>query len=135
MVKRFDCYNCGGHHPRPINRNCNVCKDNQDSTMDVNAKILQELKSLNARMTTMVNKVHSLDEQRSPAVSSRSTASKEASDDQELILPTINSLRSSRQIQDGVDDRIKELQMLSQKGKCKSQHGGSETVFVKKEIP
>ena len=25
--------------------------------------------------------------------------------------------------------------MLSQKGKCKSQCGGSETVFVKKEIP
>ena len=25
--------------------------------------------------------------------------------------------------------------MISQKGKCKSQHGGSETVFVKKEIP
>ena len=51
--------------------------------MDVNAQILQELKSLNARMTTMENKVHSFDEQRSPAVSSRSTGSKEVSDDQE----------------------------------------------------
>ena len=100
MVKTFDCNNCGGHHPRPINRNCTVCKDYQDSAMDVNAQILQELKSLNARMTTMENKVHSLDDQRSPAVSSSSTASKQASDDQEeeLILPTINSLRSSRRI-------------------------------------
>ena len=71
MVKKFDCNSCGCHHPRPINRNCNVSKDNQDVSVDVNAQILQELKSLNAKMTTMESKVHSLDEQRSPARSSR----------------------------------------------------------------
>ena len=137
MVKTFDCNNCGGNHPRPINRNCKVGKEEENETMDTNTQILHELKNLNARMTTMEQKVHSLDEQSSPARSSRSTASKDPADkqDEELILPTISSLHSSRRIQDEVDDRIKELQMLSHKGKCKSQRGGSETVFVKKEIP
>ena len=137
MVKTFDCNNCGGNHPRPINRNCKVGKEEANATMDTNAQILHELKNLNVRMTTMEQKVHSLDEQSSPARSSRSTASKDPADeqDEELILPMISSLRSSRRIQDEVDDRIKELQMLSHKGKCKSQRGGSETVFVKKEIP
>ena len=81
--------------------------------------------------------MHSLDQQSSPARSLRSSSSKETADeqDEELILPTISSLQSSSRSQDQVEDRIKELQMISQKGKCKSQRGGSETVFVKKEIP
>ena len=49
----------------------------------------------------------------------------------DLVLP---SMASSR-IQSEVDTRIKELQQISDKGKCKSQQGGGETVFVKHEVP
>ena len=45
MGKTFDCNKCGGHHIRPINRNCKNTKDNEQS-MDTNAQILHELKSL-----------------------------------------------------------------------------------------
>ena len=34
-----------------------------------------------------------------------------------------------------MDARIKELQTSQDKGKLKSQRGGTETVFVKKEVP
>ena len=54
--------------------------------------------------------------------------------DDELVLPSLDNLRSSSRIQAEVDARIKEVQKLSDKGKCKSQRGGSETVFFKHDI-
>ena len=144
MVKTFDCAKCRGNHARPIDRNC---KELKSATMepegDTNSLILKELKNLTSRMTQMEDKVQSLEVSRSPSVStsSRSPASSISSrrhqEDQEedLILLSLNSLRTSKDIQDQVDARIRDLQAAPEKGKLKSQRGGSETVFVKKEVP
>ena len=57
MVKTFDCIKCGGHHVRPINRNCKMEKD---TPVDTNSQILQELKNLSGRMTQMEDKMEAL---------------------------------------------------------------------------
>ena len=144
MGKTFDCIKCGGHHVRPINRNCKIDKD-KESPMDTNALILKELQSLSGRMTQMEDKVEALGStssspakshtssfasQKSPTSSQRIRPAIE-SPEQDLLLPTLNNLRQSRSIQEQVDTRIKELQGLD-KGKFKSQRGGSETIWVKK---
>ena len=143
MVKTFDCVKCGKHHARPINRNCKEVKVNdKEPAEDTNSLILKELKTLNTRMTVMETKVQSLDRMRSPSTSASinypvtSAVSGRVEEDTEtgLILPSLNSLRTSKEIQDQVDARIRDLQ-TSEKGKLKSQRGGSETVFVKKEVP
>ena len=145
MVKTFDCIKCGGHHVRPINRNCKMEKD-KDTPVDANSQILQELRNLSGRMTQMEDKMEalgstvssparsktsSMSPQRSPATSQRSQAIR--SPEQDLILHTLSTLRQSRSIQEQVDTRIRELQGLD-KGKFKSQRGGSETIWVKKEV-
>ena len=146
MVKTFDCNKCGGHHVRPINRNCKVEK-NKDEPMDMNSQILKELKNLSGRMTQMEDKmeamgstssspvksnISSLSPQKSPPASQRSRPPI-GSPDQDLLLPTLATLRQSRTIQDQVDTRIRELHGI-EKGKFKSQRGGSETIWVKKEV-
>ena len=144
MVKTLDCVKCGGNHARPINHNCKELKSSgMEPEGDTNALILKELKNLSSRMTQMEDKVQSLDVSRSPSVSnsSRSPASSIASrrhqedQDQDLILPSLHSLRTSKDIQDQVDARIRDLLTAPEKGKLKSQRGGSETVFVKREVP
>ena len=146
MGKTFDCIKCGGHHVRPINRNCKIEKAKYNS-MDTNSQILMELKHLSGRMTQMEDKMQalgstssspvrsqasSMSPQRSPAGSQKST--RIASPEQDLVLPSLTTLRQSRVIQQQVDTRIRELQGLD-KGKFKSQRGGSETIWVKKEVP
>ena len=143
MVKTLDCIKCGGNHVRPINRNGKMEKV-KDTPVDTNSQILQELKHLSGRMTQMEDKMEALGStassptrsktssilpQRSAAVSQRSSAIR--SPDEDLLLPTLTTLRQSRALQDQVDTRIRELQGLD-KGKFKSQRGGSETVWVKK---
>ena len=51
------------------------------------------------------------------------------------MLPTMDALRRSSTGQAEVDTRLKELNSLTDKGKFKYQRGGSETVWVKKEVP
>ena len=149
MGKTFDCNKFWGHHIRPINRNCKNLKDNEQF-MDTNAQILNKLKSLSGRMSIMENKMETLGSTTtSPARStysqgsatstqgSRTPALKDSasSSDEELVLPTLSMLRQSRSIQEQVDTRIKELQSVDkEKGKFKSQRGGSETIWVKNEI-
>ena len=59
MVKTFDCNKCGGHHIRPINRNCKLEK-NKDEPMDMNSQILKELKNLSGSMTQMEDRMEAL---------------------------------------------------------------------------
>ena len=132
MVKSFDCVKCGGHHSRPINRNCKEIQNNdQEQQMDTNALILKELKTLSSRMTDVETRVQSLDVMKSPASSSTSRRSHDETET-ELVLPSLEKLRASREIQEQVDARIEDLQTAQDKGKLKSQRGGTETVFVKK---
>ena len=135
MVKSYDCVKCGGHHPRPINRNCKEMETEEpEQHVDTNVMILKELQTLNSRVTEMESKVQSLDVMKSPSASSTSRPSHNDTET-ELVLPSLDRLRSSREIQDQVDARIKDLQTSHDKGKLKSQRRGDETVFVKKEVP
>ena len=144
MVKTFDCIKCGGNHTRPINRNCKIEKD-KASTMDTNTQILKELQSLSGRMAQMEDRMEAIVSRSSPARSHTSSLASQKSPvsqrsqpdiqspEQDLLLPTLKNLRQSRSIQEQVDSRIKEPQGLD-KGKFKSQRGGSETIWVKKEV-
>ena len=132
MVKTFDCVKCGGHHARPINRNCKVEKD-KDTPMDTNMQILKELQSLSGCMTQMEDRmetlgftsssparshVSSVSSQKSPTASERSRPAID-SPEQDLLLPTLASLRQSRSIQEQMDSRIKELQGVEKSSNLK----------------
>ena len=90
MVKTFDCIKCGGHHTRPINRNCKIEKD-KDLPMDTNAQILKELQSLSGRMTQMEDKMEALSSTSSSPAKSRasSLSSQKCSDDQCWTWPSV----------------------------------------------
>ena len=100
---------------------------------DVNNVILQELRALSGRMNDLEAKVNNKDSSsvKSPA-STRSSRS--VAEEEDLIFPSMANLKSSASIQREVDTRLQELSTHSDKGKFKSQRGGSETVWVKKEI-
>ena len=140
--KLLDCVKCGGVHERPINSKCkNVIEmdtasitQSEMSIQDSNALILQELKSLSSRMAVMEKKVQDKDlQQTSPSI--KSSVSQIQDSEDEFLLPSISTLKQSQQIQKQVDERVKQLQTINEQGKFKSQRGGSETVYVKKEVP
>ena len=146
MPKTFNCNKCKGAHQRPINSKCQqvVDSDNSDTsdneTQDTNKLILQELKSLSGRMAAVEEKVnkHELTSIKNSPVSSASSQQPEdddSNDDVDLILPSIQSLKQSRSMQQQVDARIQQLQQLNEQGKFKSKRGGGETIWVKREVP
>ena len=108
MVKTFDCMKCRGHHARPINRNCKELKSaDMEPESKSNSLTLKELKTLSSRMTQMESKVQSLEVSRSPStsascrspVSSASSRRPQEDPEEDLILPSLNSLRISKDIQ------------------------------------
>ena len=149
--KVFQCKACGDQHERPINSKCQYVKesdssdvDNESSSsagqMDINKQILQELKQLNGRIAKVEERVdnqekgHCVSHKSVKSVSTTESASSQ--DDAELMLPSLSSLKSSRQLQSQVDQRLQELQAINMQGKFKSQRGGSnETVYCKREVP
>ena len=140
--KVFDCTKCGGAHERPINSKCKVVtemdtassNENIVNVPDSNALILQELKNLSSRMAVMEQKVNDKDSCIvSPSI--RCSVSSPQEEDDEYVLPSISTLKQSKQIQKQVDDRVKQLHAMNEQGKFKSQRGGDETVYVKKEVP
>ena len=130
-VQKNACTKCGGAHERPINSKCKVVtemdtassNENITNVPDSNALILQELKNLSSRMTVMEQKVNDRD---SCMVSSsvKSSVSNPQEEDDEYVLPSISTLKQSKQIQKQVDDRVKQLQAMNEQGKFKSQRGG-----------
>ena len=141
-TKTFDCNKCNGHHTRPINSKCQNVPQNSSRrsdrpeglSEDLSVKILQELQALSGRMTTIEDRVNQ--QNQAPASPSRSQTSTTTSEpESDLMLPSMDALRRSSTVQAEVDTRLKELNSLSDKGKFKSQRGGSETVWVKKEVP
>ena len=107
---------------------------------DINLQILSELKSLSGRMTAMeqrVDKVEKPGSQKSSkapetTVAASTTTSGTTSD---TVIPSIDFLKASDTIQARVDDRIRELQAVHPQGKFKSQRGGSDTYWCRREIP
>ena len=143
--KQFDCNNCGGIHERPINSKCkmnNTLDKNNDQDLvlkdsnDTNALILNELKNLSSRMTAMESKVDgaSYSPHRSHT-STRHTTAEDNSDDDDLVFPTVPALKQSKSMQQQVDERIRQLVKINEQGKFRSQRGGVENVWVKREVP
>ena len=131
--KVFDCTTCGGAHERPINSKCKVVtemdiassNENVTNIPDSNALILQELKKLSSRMSVMEQKVNDRDSYvASPSIKSSVNNSQEEDDD--YVLPSISTLKQSKQIQKQVDDRVKQLQAMNEQGKLRSQRGGEQ---------
>ena len=137
MVKIFDCVKRGGHHTRPINRNCKRMHNNQ--SMDTNTQILNALKNLSGCMSQMENRREALSatsssptrtpsgsqtSHRSPVSTqgSRTPTSKDSAGTMEdnLVLSTLASLQQSRNIQVQVDTKIRELKSVDKEKGFKS---------------
>ena len=149
MPKTFDCNACGDRHQRPINSRCSRVIDSEPEDgisitsagqSDINLQILSELKSLSGQMQAMEERVDKVEKPGNQAASrsaettatTSNTASSTVSDN---VIPSMDFLRASDSIQARVDDRIKELQAMHPQGKFKSQRGGSDTYWCKKEVP
>ena len=145
MTKTFDCNACGDRHQRPINSKCTRIVDSEPEDShsvtsagqsDINLQILNELKSLNGRMSAMEERVGKVEQPgRQPASSAAETSTAASNTASDSVIPSLDFLRASTTIQARVDDRIKELQAIHPQGKFKSQRGGSDTYWCKKEVP
>ena len=149
MPKTFDCNACGDRHQRPINSKCTRTIDSEAEDgisvtsagqSDINLQILNELKSLSGRMSAMEERVDKVEKPTSQKTSvapetttpASTIASGTASD---TVIPSIDFLKASDTIQARVDDRIRELQAVHPQGKFKSQRGGSDTYWCRREVP
>ena len=50
-------------------------------------------------------------------------------------MPSMAFLKENKHIQRQVDDRIRELATFTEKGNFKSQCAGSDTVWIKNQVP
>ena len=57
----------------------------------------------------------------------------DAEDD--AIIPSVHMLKGYKQIQHPVDQRLKELTILNEKGTFKSQRGVQDQICVKHQVP
>ena len=75
--------------------------------------------------------------QRSQATHAASAATVNPSPIQleEVLVPLVAALQGTPHIQAEVDRRLKHLAELNKAGKLKSQRGGNDTVWVKKQVP
>ena len=158
--KQFLCNKCGDVHKRPINSKCTFAStmDSDSESQvelspshsgltsqavgnDFNLQILAELKSLGGRMTAMEKKMCDTSpaevNQRSRAshVTGAVVASPDSAQLDEVVVPSVAALQGTPHIQAEVDRRLKHLAELNEAGKLKSQRGGSDTVWVKKQVP
>ena len=145
MTKTFDCNAFGDGHQRPINSKCTRIVDSEPEDgssvaragqSDINLQILNELKSLNGRMSAMEEKLGRVEKpskQPAPVVAETSAAASNTASDS--VIPSLDFLRASDTIQARVDDRIKERQGMHPQGKFKSQRGASDTYWCKREVP
>ena len=158
--KELLCKKCGNMHKRPINSKCQFT-DSQTEVLDshndqlatssgvtsqsadneLNMQILAELKNLGGRMTAMEHRMAETDQlevtQRSKSTREASIAPTVSSTAQleQTVVPSIPALQGAAHIQAEVDRRIRHLTELNESGKLKSQRGGHDTVFVKKQVP
>ena len=154
--KEFLCKKCGDMHKRPINSKCpfvdaHVSSESEiekspiaiggpglSDNNDLNLQILAELKSLGGRMTAMEQR---MSDTNATEVSQRSTASavspavEAPAQMDQVVVPSVAALQGASHIQVEVDRRIKHLTDLNESGKLKSQRGGNDTVFVKRQVP
>ena len=143
-------------HKRPINSTCPFIDTHvnsesqidesptasggpgQSSNNDLHLQILAELKSLGGRMTAMEQKMWESDSaevnQRSSATAVSPPVVSSVQMDQ-VVVPSVAALQGASHIQAEVDRHIKHLTDLNESDKLKSQRGGNDTVFVKRQVP
>ena len=139
--KIFFCKKCCYEHKRPINSKC--MKPIQDSdeedvvengtvNQDINMQILSELKSLSGRLSKVESKVN----QETPTASTSRGESTESSAavNKDMVLPSLHTIKSYVRVQGEVDRHLEELKQLKSQGKYKSQLGGNDVVWCKKEV-
>ena len=102
---------------------------------DTNVLILNELKSLSSRMTAMENKVAGAGVSPHRTHSSTKSRTDNDSDKGELIFPSLPALKQSKSMQQQVDKQIRQLAKINEQGKFRSQRGGVDNLFVKREVP
>ena len=157
MPKVFHCSACNGQQKRPVGSKCqfksnDVLEESTSSTSSVhnsenlNQEILIALNSVSSRLSSIEQRMDRTEErlqggcQRLPSTSSEKAAVDVVSDQDEsdaendAIIPSVHMLKGSKQIQDAVDQRLKELTILNEKGTFKSQRGGQEPIFVKCQV-
>ena len=142
-TKQAFCGKCDTVHERPVGKKCknSTVKEATGSVVqnvsdDVNQQILTELQALSGRMSKLEKKVNDQDSAPSRMSTSSRSASllNESDQEDDMVMPSLSSLKSSQAIQRQVDARIKQLQQTPEKGKFRSQRGGSDNVFVKHEV-
>ena len=129
----------------------------QQQNHDISSQILVELQKLNGRIATVEEKVqtnaqklsnlipqahnvpitqHQAAAEASNSRSRRSSSADASVQSQGILIPSLCSLQTSQRIQAEVDERLRHLAHLStDQGKLKSQRGGGENIFVKKQVP
>ena len=155
--KEYLCKKCGDMHKRPINSKCPFMDNNSDNDSqndllpgaqaltpsvdsDLNMQILAELKSLGGRMTAMEQQMaeKKTEDSRQPQMqqtaAALTTPTTSAAQLDQVVVPSMAALQNSDQIQAQVDQRIRQLAQLNESGKFKSQRGGSENIWVKKQV-
>ena len=106
--------------------------------------ILQALEAVSSRLSAIEHRTECTEERldASPAQvglsASPGQASTSTNDDawnQYTVVPLVQALNNSKLIQQQVNERLLELSKINERGTCKSQRGGSDTVWVKHQTP
>ena len=158
MPKVFHCSACNGQDKRSVGSKCqskstNSLEVSTSSTHSVqnsdnlSQEILMALNSVSSRLSSMEQRMDRTEEwlqggcQQAPSTSSERATVDMVSDQEDsdaendAIIPSAHMLKRSKQIQEAVDQRLKELITLNDKGTFKSQRGGQEQIFVKLQVP
>ena len=100
---------------------------------------LSELKSLGGRISAMEEKMASKEatevSQSPQQPSTIASSSPSPAQLDQMVMPTVAALQGGQHIQAEVDQRIRKLVDLNEAGKSKSQRGGNEIVWVKRQVP
>ena len=158
MPKVFHCSACNGQHKRPVGSKCQFQNNEMlaESTSSIqstqnseslNQEILMALNSVSFRLSSMETRMDRTKEQlrgrlegelmtsSGRAASDRASEQEESDAEDDAIIPSAQMLKGSRHIQEAVDQRLKELTTLNEKGTFKSQSCGNEQIFVKRQVP
>ena len=160
MPKVFHCSACGGQHKRPVGAKCvhqgndiaestsSASQSTQGTNENTNTEILNALNAVSYRLSAIEQRIDRTEEQLhsrpsagaeavsnevSTSVSQEVDEISDAGDD--AVIPSAQFLKKSKHIQAAVDERLHELARINEQGRFKSQHGGSEQIHVKHQVP
>ena len=136
-----------------MDQNSVILQENVEETgaqsnisQDIGSKILSAIQSFDSRLSVMESKVAEnaarLTTRASPSVATNESpcAATRHSTAQPSVVPSLEAMQASAQLQAKVDDRMSHLEGLPDvssqlPGKFRSQRGGKEVVFCKRQVP